>query len=707
VQIGSLRRSDIIASPVENQAEADEENDASADIDAEESSSVAKGILKDMGRKYELLHDRYCLFFDSPASELDTPTAKAYVVKDTKRAGRRLFALLCDPKFMPRSSLINSLRGMNNKGLMPYVDSGVVYCPNIKKKAMAFIYERPMGGKLVDVFGRNENSITENEFVNKYARQLFTGLQELVSRGVTHRSIRPDNIFFMDEARNAIVLGDCLAGPPAYSQPGFCETIESMMCLPEARGAGDFSNDIYSLGATIAFLVAGNEEFERLSEDEILEEKVKKGSFNLMVGGEKVSLQMVELLKGMLADHTPQRWDAASLELWLAGKRLSHVNTVSEQRAQRSLVFCGKEYFTKKALSYAMWKNWDKAYEIIENGKLEVWVRRGFEDEVLANALLNVISFVADRTPNKKEQRDIAVSRSLSLLDPSAPIRTQTASVYPDGLGSVLYNYLYSNKDTTNVAQIIKFAMVIDWLDAKDRHKQVPAALQIKSHLMNQKKGYGIERVLYELIPDAPCVSPMVADEYVDNYRLLLPALDAAAKKVDMKNNPIDRHVAAFLLARNEKKLKSNIEMVASSNSSISTAGLLKLLADLQWNHGPEKLYALTSWVGGLMSPVIKSYHSRQTQKKMEKEMPKIVRQGSLSGLYSYLDNHDSRVEDDRGFKKAKVEYRSCSDELADLETNKALREKEALLFGEQMAAVVAVFMMVLTAVIWVLAKVM
>jgi len=687
--------------------EDDEVEDVSAAIDAEENASIAKGILKDMGRKYELLHDRYCVFFDSPASDLDTPTAKAYLVNDTKRAGRRLFALVCEPKFMPRTGLVNSLRGMVNKGIMPYVDSGVVFCPQTKKKSVAFIYERPMGGRLVDAFGRGENSITENDFVNKYARQLFAGLQELVSRGITHRSIRPDNIFFMDEAKNAIVLGDCLAGPPAYSQPAFCETIESMMCLPEARGAGDFSNDIYSLGATIAYLVAGNEEFERLSESDLLEEKVKKGSFNLMVGGEKVSLQMVELLKGLLADHTPQRWDAASLELWLAGKRLSHVNTVSEQRAQRSLVFCGKEYFTKKALSYAMWKNWDKAYEIIENGKLEVWVRRGFEDEVLANALLNVIAFVSDRTPNKKEQRDLAISRCLSLLDSSSPIRTADAGVYPDGLGSLLFHYLYTNKETANIANIIKFSMVVDWLDAKDRHKQIPVALQIKSHLANQRKGYGIERVLYELIPDAPCISPMIADEYVDNYRLLLPALDAAAKKVDMKSNPIDRHIAAFLLARNEKKLKSNMEMVSSSNNAIATAGLLKLLADLQWNHGPEKLYALTSWVGGLMSPMIKSYHSRQTQKKMEKEMPKIVRQGSVSGLYSYLDNSETRIEDERGFKKAKVEYRTCSDELGSLETNKVAREQDALLFGEQMAAVVAVCMMVITAIIWILTKVL
>ena len=78
--------------------------------------------------------------------------------------------------------------------------------------------------------------------------------------------------------------------------------------------------------------------------------------------------------------------------------------------------------------------------------------------------------------------------------------------------------------------------------------------------------------------------------------------------------------------------------------------GMLSVLAIVQWRLGPEALYGLSGWVGGLMGPVINSYQNRNKRKDLEKEIPKLVRKGNLAALYNYLDNPEERQGDAEGF---------------------------------------------------------
>ena len=50
--------------------------------------------------------------------------------------------------------------------------------------------------------------------------------------GLTHRAIRPDNLFFLDEAREILVMGDCVTAPAGFHQPPLLEPIERTMASP-------------------------------------------------------------------------------------------------------------------------------------------------------------------------------------------------------------------------------------------------------------------------------------------------------------------------------------------------------------------------------------------------------------------------------------------------------------------------------------------
>ena len=56
--------------------------------------------------------------------------------------------------------------------------------------------------------------------------------------GITHRGIRPSNLFPRAGTAREFALGDFLSGPLAAAQPAVFETVESAMCLPSGFPSG-------------------------------------------------------------------------------------------------------------------------------------------------------------------------------------------------------------------------------------------------------------------------------------------------------------------------------------------------------------------------------------------------------------------------------------------------------------------------------------
>ena len=190
-------------------------------------------------------------------------------------------------------------------------------------------------------------------------------LKELSNRHIPHRAIRPDNVFYADAACQAVVLGECVSAPPGISQPAAYEPIESAMARPTARGPGWTTDDLYSFGALIAFLLTGGEATAGMSEEEIVQSKTVRGSYSTLLGEARVSLSMMEPLRGFLCDDPKDRWTVTDLELWLGGRTLSPKQPMLPIRASRPMTVGGKEYWTKLSLCNALGTNWSEAGQII------------------------------------------------------------------------------------------------------------------------------------------------------------------------------------------------------------------------------------------------------------------------------------------------------------------------------------------------------
>ena len=164
-----------------------------------------------------------------------------------------------------------------------------------------------------------------------------------------------------------------------------------------------------------------------------------------------------------------------------------------------------------------------------------------------------------------------------------------------------------------------------------------------------------------------------MADGYGLEIEDLLPALDNAAKRVDAKSWPADRHIVAFVAARFRFDVDKQIAALNSPQADTSALGLLSLLAVLQWKLGPEALPGLSGWIGSLVAPIINSYHNRDVRKRLEKEVPKLVRKGSLPDLYNTLDDVEERQKDLDGFAWAKAEFAGAEQEILDMEADSVI----------------------------------
>lgn len=338
-----------------------------------------------------MVRDRYTIYCDKPIPSLDMPNAQAFEVTDRKQEGRPLYALICKPEMMPRISVMRTLKGHEMAHMLHMVDWGVAEWPPIDRKCAIVIYHRPLGGRLMDSLSGTAKRIPDHLFSKTVIKPLADALGELGQKGITHRAIRPDNLYYMDEAQTNIVLGDCVTCVPANDQPAVLEPIESGMCIPSARGSGKFCDDMYALGATLLMIAIGHNSLHAVPDSEIIRRKIKDGSYSTLVGEDRVPVSLIESFRGLLADNEEQRWNPENIELWLAGKRLTPIQSRAEAQAQRAFKFADLEFHSIRQLSYAMYLNWDKAAAIISDGSLEIWIRRGLEEGEMADAVASAI----------------------------------------------------------------------------------------------------------------------------------------------------------------------------------------------------------------------------------------------------------------------------------------------------------------------------
>lgn len=414
-----------------------------------------------------LLRDRFQLLANKPLAELNTPSAQAFAVEDRRDQGRKLYALVTRPAMPARLMIARSMKGVQAAGLKTLVDWGTVLWPPAGRQCFTAIYDRPVGGRVMSALNDEFLRYDEVELIRKAVTPLAATLKELSTRGISHRAIRPTNMFYMAGERDGLALGDCVTTPPAYDQPAIFEPIESAMSHPAGRGPGRLSEDMYALGVSLLILLLGRNPVAQIDDEAVLGYKITIGSYATLVGDERLPVPLIEMLRGLLCDDAEERWDLEALGQWLDGRRLNPLQPRVEKRAKRPFAFNGRDYTNCRELAIAFTQNWEAAVPPVVDGRLELWLRRSVEDKERAQNVANAVREATTSMGDRRLLMDVMMARVCMTLDPAAPIRYKGFSAMPEGFGPVLALLYGEQGDVRLFAEIIVRGIPSLWVAAR------------------------------------------------------------------------------------------------------------------------------------------------------------------------------------------------------------------------------------------------
>ena len=643
-----------------------------------------------------LLRDRYLIDLSTRIPELDQPSAKAYAVEDRRDFTHKIFALACTPGLPARMDAIKAMQGLRYRGFLPLVEWDVVPWAPLGQSTLVMIYVRPLGGRVVDRLQRKDTRITEYDIPSKVVEPLINGLQFLNEMADPHRAIRPDNLYFLDEDMEQIVLGPHVTAPPGFDQPISFEPIERAMCEPEGRGLGDIRDDIYALAVTFIHLILDNDPVEKVKEDDLIFHRLETGSYNAIFGNVRLPLAMHGPVRSMMADDPSERWDQADVMDWATGEKPSAVKHFPAKKAEVPFRFCKREHLGLTTLAWHFAQHPHDAVRALESNVFVNWIKRYPDSSRYLDPIKEAIQSAKSHNENHKGTDDFLISNVSSLLDPAAPIRYKGMRFMLDGYGPMLAIHWCRRGDPKDAAQILNHEIPAMWFTSREPlntelAKRQRAFANLKGLLSMNDPGYGLERVVYEINSGFPCQSPMIVKNNVLTIEHLLPAMEEAANSADTSNRPIDRHIAAFIATRFDEDVRPHLKAFASEKTDTSVIGMLSLLALLQWKFRAPSMLALSSWIGGQLGPAINAYHNRHTRDELEKEIPKLVRKGSMPELFNLIDDAEKRREDSDGFREAQEEWLTAEQEIRDIEGAGEERLSRAEVSGQQTAATISV----------------
>ena len=641
------------------------------------------------------LHHRFAIDPNAPLAEFTTASAQAFVTVDLRYPSRHLFALVCAPDLPMRAAARERCGQTPLPGLMQIIDHGIIDWPPLKRRCETIVYPRPRGGALAASYGHSGRSVSEYAISRRIVPPIAKAFRALDTLALAHRAVRLDNMFFVDNNRTELVLGDCMAAPAGFNQPVLFEPIERALASPEGRGEGSATDDLYALGVCLAILLIGNNPVAGLPDEGVLMARMERGSYSVLCERQRIPLAMIEPLRGLLCDDARNRWDLDELDRWLKGQRLGRARPSAPLRPSSAFLFGGHQHWSLRTLARSFSLNVPAAAAVTREGHLENWLRLRAKSDELANAVVHEVA-LANGRKGASGSDDAFVARVAMVLDPGAPISYRALRFMPDGLGPAFALAWLKNGDAQSAGEVIALDLAGQWLAARQKSAPEFGGLRkdyarLCTFIDNRAPGYGLERCLYETNPGLPCQSPLVKNAHAVTLEMLLPALEEAAASADRDSVPMDRHLAAFVAARWEQGAQPYLAALADPRPESVIVGTIGIFAALQRRYAVAPLPQLSQWIGGMLNVVAASYHDRATRADLERDLQSACHKGRFPELYSLVTDSDRREADARKFAASVAEFAAIAAEIKALESNDPETDAQVREGGQRFAATLSV----------------
>lgn len=637
--------------------------------------------------KADTLDRRYVLQMNAPLREFDGQAAKAYMARDEMAPDQQLVAIVCSNALPHRPRAVRVLKSSTHTNLPIVVGAGVADLPNGEQRYV-IIYERPRGKSLTQILAEQQKPLPEGFIVEHILSPLVSAIRHCEERGFSIGRINPDNIFYAER----LCLGDFLSEPCGYSQLFTYEPAERMQAHPAGKGEGSSAHDYYALGILLAWLKIGPGLFQDWPQEEMVSRLLREGAYIGLIGSRDLPDGVNDFLRGTLNDNKYERWGFSQARAWCNGRRFNLLAPAIPNAASRPFPMEGQEYANFRSLAQGMYRHWEQSALLLREGTLTKWIELSAKRKPLADSIIKAVSSLGGSTARSERQNNELVARCLTLIDPSAPLRLKQFAAHVDGLGPMIAEAFRSENQSLiqHGAEIIEQGLANIWADMQRRMRDEALAAEMSTALWNIDRermllrsnafGFGMERCLYDLNPELPCQSRLLAGMHVTTLPQLLIALDRLSPKLAGGSDPVDRHIAAFIASK--LSLTREIKGVEFKGmpelANHKTLAALAMLQHAQEKGGPNRLPGLAAWVVAGLSSVVDHFHSRSFRKQLAKGLAQIAPGGNLAMISEFLLQKEYFTQDNSGFELAVRQYHQMAYEMERLRDPRVQRMETA-----------------------------
>jgi hypothetical protein len=618
-----------------------------------------------------------------------------------QRLGRRdLMAVQASPNAPARSLPISALASVTIENMLLPLAHGRAATGH-GTNACFIIMPRPTGGKLPHRPMVPAAPWAERELLDCALRPLARALDQLHRIGMTHRAIRPNNLF-RAKMGHALTLGGAWAAPPASAQPCVFEPPYSAMCHQAGRGDGSIADDVYALGVLLVTLAAGSEPMAGQDDEAIIRAKLERGSFTALTANLNLSSTITDLLRGMLAEDPDHRPSPALLaDPHVARSR--RLATRPRPRAPRPLDLGGIAAADARTLAYAMHRAPRIAIALLRSAAIDTWLRRTLGDPALAAKLDEIVRGGNDDPIGGRARSDsLLLMRAIAVLDPLAPLCWQGLALFPDGIGPVLADVGAYHTDAPAAAKIeaiIENELCAIWGEARPARSDI-ALLRLdcrQQRILLRTAGWagGLSRVSYALNLLLPCRSPQIAHEAILRIHELIPAWDRRAGS--HPGSPpifvIDPESAAFIAARFNGRMDSDLAILAQlEDPDIDPPGhrglaQLRVLTQLSEQDTANRWPALAEIAAFPARAALSQWKGRTARAERERALAEAISVGSIPTMLTVLVDPSAKGNDASASQAATQELHRIDAEITRLIEARAWRGASARNTGHEVAA--------------------
>lgn len=627
--------------------------------------------------------------------QFDNGDALAYEAYSARNKLKKFVAIVSDIENIPRWTFAATYKSMNDVSFIHLVHSDAVFWPPEQKQKFVFAYDGDIGTALVAEGGFGETNWRHPDIVALFIEPMARMLMDMRDKGFCHGSIRPSNIFcFSGNNTSPVVLGDSLSVQTNSTQPALFLPPNKAMTDPMGRGLGSIKDDIYAFGVSLFLFLRKNDELSELGDEEVLRRKVEFGSYSTLIGKERFQASFLELLRGVLYDDETQRWGVEEIFAWLDGVRLTPLSLAQKKKANRPLVFNGKKYLFAELLAVDLYHDPDELVALLEDGTFDRWIRTSIDSDVMVDRYekaLERVSALGDLSKNV----DFLVFQITLALNPMLPVRYKGLCFTYDGFGALMAIAAYKEEDLGVFKEVLNLNILDHALVSENMVQAMMLTVinqydACRAFLPGKKLEQGVERCVYTLCPNMPCLSPKVRGSFVYHPKSVLLTFEALCKQGDQIAIMMDKNFVAFFAARDSSFMNSYLYDFNSMDKNEKISGNLHFMAALQKQSQIDALPAMAGVFLGALSGVYKAYKNIGTRKRVQEAVAAAAQAGDLVAMSSLIDDSDALLRDQNGFRIATGEYKVLQNEYNQYNKKLANKKTYGLTNGHDAATIVS-----------------